>query len=222
MRYVFGEFALDDGTRQLLRAGRELPLGAKAFELLELLIRARPKVLSRTRLRQALWPATHVGPTSLHVLVSQLRGLLGDDPDDPHWIRTVHGFGYAFRGDASEEADPANDAAGPPGKARSGSWLVQGEQQWPLAEGTSVLGRSESAAVRIRTGGVSRRHARVVVSGGRAVIEDLGSKNGTFVGDERVAVSRRLVHGDVIRLGRSVRLEFRQDDEDATESESSG
>jgi pSer/pThr/pTyr-binding forkhead associated (FHA) protein len=59
------------------------------------------------------------------------------------------------------------------------------------------------------------------VGGGRAVIEDLGSKNGTFVGQEPVAASRRLKDGDVIRLGRLVRLVFRADEEDATASEAS-
>jgi pSer/pThr/pTyr-binding forkhead associated (FHA) protein len=44
----------------------------------------------------------------------------------------------------------------------------------------------------------------VVVADHRAVLEDLGSKNGTFVGDERLTGPRRLEHGDEIRLGREL------------------
>lgn len=216
MRYVFGDFVLDDGTRQLLKAGRELPLGPKAFELLELLVRARPRALSRTRLHAALWPATHVGPTSLHVLVSEVRALLGDDAQDPHWIRTVRRFGYAFRGAAAEEAGPTDPLPKGPGRY----WLTLGDREWALEQVVSVLGRGEGVEVRIESAGVSRHHARILLSGGRAQIEDLGSKNGTFVAEERVS-SQRLQDGDVIRLGRHVRVVFRQDEENATETEHS-
>ena len=56
--------------------------------------------------------------------------------------------------------------------------------------------------------GVSRHHARIVISGSEATIEDLGSKNGTYVGSELVTVPRRLDDGDQIRLG-SVVVRFR-------------
>jgi DNA-binding winged helix-turn-helix (wHTH) protein len=217
MRYVFGDFVLDDGTRQLLQAGREVPLGGKGFELLEMLVRARPQALSRTRLVATLWPQTHVGVTSLHTLVSQVRGALGDDSQDPHWIRTVHRFGYAFRGEASEEGVAANRL--PPAPARSR--LVAGERAWELPEGDSVVGRGENALVRIEKSGVSRHHARLQVRGGQVTIEDLGSKNGTFVADERITAPRALADGDVIGLGRQVRMVFRQSRENVTETEAS-
>jgi DNA-binding winged helix-turn-helix (wHTH) protein len=214
MRYLFGDFVLDEDTRLLSQAGREVPLGAKAFELLELLIRSRPRALSRTRLRLALWPATHVGPTSLHVLVSQLRAALGDDAQDPRFVRTVHSFGYAFKEQASEEGS-SDDRPSPIGRLR----ISLDDREWTLREGENILGREAGAAVRIESGGVSRRHARITVSGGRATLEDLGSKNGTSVGDERLSSPRVLRDGDRVRLGRRTRLVFRQDEEEATESE---
>jgi pSer/pThr/pTyr-binding forkhead associated (FHA) protein len=55
--------------------------------------------------------------------------------------------------------------------------------------------------------GVSRRHARLTISGGQATIEDLGSKNGTFVGDQRVEGVRALQDGEVVGIG-SVKLVF--------------
>lgn len=214
MRYRFGDFTLDGDTRQLLRGGREMALGPKAFELLELLLRARPRALSRTRLHAALWPDTHVGATSLHVLVSQLRAALGDDPDEPQWVRTVYGFGYAFRGEVSSDGPVAG---GGPGRLR----LVLDEREWPLGEGEHVLGREEGLALRIESRGVSRHHARLVVRGGQATLEDLASKNGTFVAEKRLLGPRVLADGDVIRLGRRVRLQFRERGDDDTETEAS-
>jgi DNA-binding winged helix-turn-helix (wHTH) protein len=218
MRYAFGEFVLDDDTRQLLRAGREVPLTVKAFDLLELLVRARPRALSRTRLHAALWPSTHVGAASLHTLVSQVRAALADDVHEPRWIRTVHRFGYAFRGTASEEG-AARPLAGQVASPRLR--LSLGDCEWTLTEGETVLGRAEGVPVRIEAGGVSRHHARVVVNGGEATIEDLGSKNGTFVGDDPVPSPRLLMDGDVVRLGRTVRLQFKRGEDEATESEAS-
>ena len=218
MRYRFGDFVLDGDTRLLLQAGREVPLGPKAFELLELLVRSRPRALSRTRLRAALWPATHVGSTSLHVLVSQLRAALQDDAGEPRFVRTVHGFGYAFREEATEEGA----GEGVPPAAREGgahSRISFGDQEWALREGAHILGRENGVEVKIDAAGVSRRHARITLRGGRATLEDLGSKNGTWVNEERLGAPRRLREGDVIRLGRRTKLGFRQDDEDPTESE---
>jgi len=55
VRVVFGDFALDRGNRQLLREGDETCLGPKAFELLDLLLRQRPKPVSKASIRDELW-----------------------------------------------------------------------------------------------------------------------------------------------------------------------
>ena len=136
MRYAFSDFVLDVDTRQLVRAGRAVPLSPKAFDLLELLLRERPRAVSRTRLRAALWPQTHVGATSLHVLVSQVRTVLEDEAQEPRWIRTVQRFGYAFCGSATGEGEtPAAEDAG------AACWLSSEEGDFRLREGDNVLGR---------------------------------------------------------------------------------
>jgi len=213
---VFGEFVLDAGTRQLLRAGREVALAPKAFELLDLLLRSRPRVVSRTRIVAAIWPDTHVGASSLHVLVSQLRAALGDDASEPLWIRTVDRFGYAFAGPAGDDA-PGALPAPTPGRARAR--LVGKEHEFVLGEGVHVLGRDEGAAVRAEGGGVSRQHARLAIEGDVATLEDLGSKNGTFVAGERLSSPRVLREGDEIRLGQAVRLVYYKAEEDETKTE---
>lgn len=218
MRYQFGDFALDSATRQLWRQDREVPLAPKAFELLELLILSRPAAVSKTRVRAALWPNTHVGATSLHVLASQVRAALGDDAEDPRWIRTIHRFGYAFAGAASEEGSEK-----PPGRSsgRGGARLVCDRTTYALKDGENVVGREAGLEVTLRTPSVSRRHARIVLAGGRAVVEDLDSKNGTFVGGQRVSVPTILEDGDVIRLGTRTEVVFSWAADETTEGEPS-
>ncbi len=70
-----------------------------------------------------------------------------------------------------------------------------------------VFGRDPELELFLDAPDVSRRHARIRVAGDEATIEDLESKNGTFVGDRRLGPATRLADGDSIRVG-SVRLTF--------------
>jgi DNA-binding winged helix-turn-helix (wHTH) protein/Tol biopolymer transport system component len=101
----FGEFAVDVDRRQVFRGGTEVRLGPKAFDLLELLIRNRPRALSKAQIRDQLWPRTFVSDSNLTGLVNELRAALGDEARRPLFIRTVYGFGYSFRGEASEGSE---------------------------------------------------------------------------------------------------------------------
>jgi signal transduction histidine kinase/ActR/RegA family two-component response regulator len=76
----------------------------------------------------------------------------------------------------------------------------------------AVLGRSDSATVTVEDDEVSRQHARILFLDGEFLIEDLGSRNGTFVGNEPVRTARLLHYGDCIALGPRVRLYFTQHD----------
>jgi hypothetical protein len=100
--------------------------------------------------------------------------------------------------------------------------VVHDGREWTLPDGEHVIGRGDDAAIPIAASGLSRRHARIVVREGRATIEDLGSKNGTFCGDEAVTGPRVLRDGDVIQLGRRIRLIFHQHGHDGTETETPG
>jgi hypothetical protein len=100
--------------------------------------------------------------------------------------------------------------------------LVHEGQAWPLADGEHVIGRGDESTLRLAASGLSRRHARIVVRHGRATLEDLQSKNGTFCGDDPVTAPRELRDGDVIHLGRRVRLVFHQHGPDHTETETPG
>jgi DNA-binding winged helix-turn-helix (wHTH) protein len=190
----FGPFVLDRGTRQLTREEREIHLSPKAFELLMLLAEARPKVLSKSELQHCLWPETFVAEANLSNLVAEIREALGDRARDPLFIRTAHGFGYAFCGD-SVTRGPSERGSEPP------CWLEWGRRRFPLGVGEHVVGRDPDAAIRLDQSTVSRRHARLVVTSEGVVLEDCGSKNGTFRDGERVSSPIQLANGDAIRIG---------------------
>lgn len=200
MRVAFGEFVLDTAMRQLVRSGTRVHLEPKALELLELLIARRPEAVAKIEIQRALWPDTFVSESSLTGLVAQVRKALADDRRQERFLRTVHGFGYAFIGEV---------AAGGGVEAAASARLVWEDAVFPLPPGDHVLGRSEEAQVRVEAPGVSRLHARVVVTDDGATIEDLASKNGTFVGEQRLAGPTALYDGDHIRLGRQL-LVFRR------------
>jgi pSer/pThr/pTyr-binding forkhead associated (FHA) protein len=86
--------------------------------------------------------------------------------------------------------------------------VIWQKREFPLRQGENLLGRSEDAAARIDAATVSRHHARILVSQAGATLEDLGSKNGTFLRGERLTGPRALRDGDELCLGR-IRLTFR-------------
>ena len=100
----FGDFTLDESQRQLFKGNEPVRLSPKAFHLLTLLVHARPRALSRADLQESLWPNTFVSDGNLATLVGELRSALGDDRSQSRFIRTLHGFGYAFVADLSNDA----------------------------------------------------------------------------------------------------------------------
>jgi DNA-binding winged helix-turn-helix (wHTH) protein len=205
MRILCGDWALDTESRQLVRSGDAVHVSPKAFDLLTALLRERPRALSKAELRERIWPDTFVTETSLANLIAELRSALGDEVEQPRYIRTVHRHGYAFCGAAT------NDAEAPPSRSSSGSagvHLILRDREIALTPGTHVLGREPEAAVWIDSTQVSRHHARIVVTAMGASIEDLGSKNGTFVNRVRVSGVQPLSDQDEIDLGPE-RLVFR-------------
>ena len=203
MKVQFGDFVIDSGNRQLTHAGRLVPLSPKAFDVLSLLLAERPNLVAKSALLDRVWPETaDVGDANLTVTVADLRRALGDDPRKPRFIRTVHGFGYSFCGDASELAPSgASRSEGPPREAAPSVLLSWSDQSRRLPDGAHVVGRDAGCVVWLDVPGVSRRHARIVVSGRSATIEDLGSTNGTFVDDVPVVGVQPLLDGQRIHFG---------------------
>ena len=196
-RFQFGEFTLEVGTRQLLHQGRAIHLSSKAFDLLHLLLDRRPHVVEKKELLDRLWPDTFVSDVNLATLVAELRRALQDDPAEPRYIRTVHRHGYAFSGPATENPEGSTTFFEGP----STHWVVWQNGQVRLGRGENILGRGRRVTIWLDSPSISRHHARIVVTGADAALEDLGSRNGTYVQGVKVASSTQLHDGDEIRLG---------------------
>jgi len=203
MRLVFDNHLFDGEQRILARDGQSLHLSPKAFALLELLLEARPRVLSKSAIAERLWPDASVADGSLANLVLEVRHALGDVARQPHYLRTVHGFGYAFCGAASAADALENPFANPPVYRVVSPW---GEIAFDGGE--CLIGRASECRVSLASSTVSRNHARLRIGGGAATVEDLGSKNGTYVRGEKIAVPTPIANGEHFRVG-SVDLVFR-------------
>ena len=171
-------------------------------------------MLSKAVLQQRLWPDTFVAEANLSNLIAEIRAALADSARTPAYLRTVHKFGYAFCGQASDVEVPSSAT-----DTRVVCWLEWGAKRFPLAPGAHVIGRDPDVEIRLDASTVSRRHARLVVNADRVVLEDSGSKNGTFRGRERVTTDPVvLADGDQLRIG-SVQVIFHVRAHDSTETQ---
>jgi DNA-binding winged helix-turn-helix (wHTH) protein len=200
MQVTFGGYCLDVAARQLLRGKTEVRLSPKAFDLLHVLVDSRTRAVSKAELHDRLWPGTFVTDANLAVLVAELRRALHDRSDAPKFVRTVRRFGYAFCGQISGAVDVS--------ASRRTCWIIFSGRETALHDGDNIIGRDPSATVRLDFPSVSRRHARIAVSSKGAIVEDLGSKNGTFLRKDRITSTVRLADLDELQVG-SVRLTVR-------------
>jgi len=74
----------------------------------------------------------------------------------------------------------------------------------PLLEEEATIGRTPANSIALRDGSVSAHHARVVRTPEGFLIEDVGSRNGTYVNSEKIAEQRLLADGDLVRLGKII------------------
>ncbi|HEX6098538.1 MAG TPA: FHA domain-containing protein [Thermoanaerobaculia bacterium] len=180
--FRFGEFTFDCESRQLLHNGLPRHLSPKAQQLLQLLLLARPRALSHEEIYDALWPETYVCDTNLPSIVNEVRRALGDNARSPRYIRTAHGFGYAF----CEEAAAAAPVASAIAMLRCEGSPQREASSWLLYEGENVVGRAPDVRVVIVDATVSRRHAVLTVANGEITVADLDSKNGTYVDGQKI------------------------------------
>lgn len=193
MRRRFGQFLFDGGKRRLKRGSEFVALAPRPFALLELLLERSPDAVSKDEILQRIWKGAAVSDTALTTAVGELRYALGETALRPAHLRTVHRFGYAIEGDVVEvEAD----------EPRTRAVLVGGEQRIDIDDAEIVLGRHGGPAGDVFDPSVSRHHARLRSSADGFEVEDLDSKNGTFVNGVRVTGRERLADGDELRLGR--------------------
>jgi DNA-binding winged helix-turn-helix (wHTH) protein len=197
MTFRFGSLTLDTESRALFREGRPVAISPKAFKLLQVLLEGRPRAIPKAELHQRLWPDTTVSDVNLPTLIAEIRNAIGDGARSPEFIRTVYGYGYAFHGPAATLRRDGSPASTTDRIFR----LLWGQREVALSDGENILGRGTDSLVWIDAQSVSRRHARVMVASGLATLEDLGSKNGTYVNGIRLSATVALRDGDELRIG---------------------
>ena len=196
MKYTFGRISVDASARTIVVAAEPVHLTRKAFDLLLLVLEHRGDAVSKDAIYARLWPDTFVAESSLQTLVHEIRQAIDDRGSGTSWIRTVHGIGYSFAGDVHVTAAATASAR----SVRAAAWLVRESMRLPLYPGENVLGRGVEDAIEIDLPTISRHHARITI-GESAMLEDLRSKNGTWLKGERVIEPARLADGDEIGLG---------------------
>ena len=197
----FRSFVVDEARRQLLRDGRDLHLTPKAFDTLVLLLDAAPRVVRKSELHDRLWPNGIVSDASLIGLVSEIRRVLGDQDPDARIIRSLPRVGYAFDAPVTVEATQRVEVEE---RVNIKRWLVWRARRINLVDGTNLVGRDPDSRMWLDYSTVSRRHAQIVVSDAGALLEDLGSKNGTRLRDTPVTRPTLLHDGDRIGFGRMI------------------
>jgi len=198
VKIQFADYVLDVDARTVCREAAAIHLSPKAFELLVVLIEHAGRALSKPELLERVWPDVFVSDGSLARVITEIREALGDSPHDSRIIRTVHRYGYAFAAvvvHGSPSVRPVAD------RDRPACWLTGRSRTFRLEEGEQVVGREPGLTIWLDSPRVSRRHARILVDNARATIEDLDSKNGTFVRDVRLTAPALLEAGDAIRIG---------------------
>jgi DNA-binding winged helix-turn-helix (wHTH) protein len=204
MRLRFGDCVFDPERRELTRHGAVVHTGPKLLALLQLLLDARPRALTKDEIHRSLWSGVFVSDATLTSLVTELRAAIGDNARAPILVRTLHGYGYAFCGSVSMEPATSRGERDVVHPCR----LVLGDRELSLSHGNTILGRSSDATVFVDDAGVSRHHARIVIGEHGAVLEDLGSKNGTVLNGSRIDGPTPLADGALILIGATT-LKFR-------------
>ncbi len=198
--FTLGEWLVEPAVGAISRDGQQIHLEPKVVEVLAYLAGRAGQVVSKRELIDAVWQVEVISNSRLTRVISDLRRALGDDAGQPRYVKTIPTRGYRLV--ATVRAVQAPDAI--ESEKASAFELEVAGRGYSLAEGENTLGRGADVDIRIDSEWVSRLHARIFVDGSTAHIEDLGSKNGTYLRGERLAGRAELHDGDEISVGRGV------------------
>lgn len=207
-RIQFAEFELDLAAYILRSGGERVRLEKMPMEVLILLVRASGALVERGEIQAALWGSDVFveHDAAINTAVRKIRQALGDDAERPRFVETVVGKGYRFVAclESLRSHEPPNAIASVRLAERRtfpSYSLSRGVDEFILEAGVTVLGRDPSAGIYVEHPSVSRHHARIAIDGGEAVLEDLQSRNGTFLDGRQIDAPMVIHHGAVIALG---------------------
>jgi class 3 adenylate cyclase/predicted ATPase len=108
--YIFEDYVLDTGRRELRHGNAIVRVQPQVFDLLEFLIRNRDRVVSKDDMLDAVWAGRIVSESALTTRINAARAALDDNGEDQRLIRTLHRKGIRFVGAVREEQRPADRA----------------------------------------------------------------------------------------------------------------
>lgn len=208
--FRLGGWLVQPSLNRLSRQGRTVHVEPKLMDVLVFLASRPGEVTSKEELLEAVWGRPYIAESVLSRAIAELRRALDDNAAAPDIVETIRKRGYRVIAAVEAVGAPTgNDGAGkvpdaPVGAGEAPVVLVWGQRELPFSVGSFVIGRAADAALRLRTPRASRHHARLTVGECHVSLEDLGSKNGTFVRGSRITLPTELVDGDDVTIGGEV------------------
>lgn len=193
-----GEWWVEPALHAIKRGETLRHVEPKVMAALIALARRAGEVLTKAELTDAVWQVAFISENRLVGVIADLRRAFGDDAGAPRVVETIPTRGYRL----AVPVEWSDGEATPPPPRMSHFILESADESYPLREGANIIGREVWVDVRIHSEWVSREHARIEVVGDSAVLEDLGSKNGTYHNGVRLSGRAPLHDGDEVRLGR--------------------
>ncbi len=199
--FQLGEWVVEPQLGRLTCGGGVgVNLERKVMDVLLSLARKHGRLVTRSELIDTVWGTEYISDNTLTHAIAELRSALGCDAKNPSYIETIHRRGYRLLiGGSKREATQKATVDKPPC-----FHVVTGDRSVRLGNGENLIGRIPWATVSIESLQVSRRHARIVVDGSTALLEDLGSKNGTYLNGRPLKDPTYLADDDRIGLGSHV------------------
>lgn len=114
MKYGMGDLVIDTGPQTVSRAGAPIALPKLSYDLLLVMMKAAPNVVTVDQLMREVWPGLVVSPETVSKRVTLLREALGEDSQAPRYIATLRGRGYQIVADVAMESPSDVQAAPPP------------------------------------------------------------------------------------------------------------
>lgn len=198
--FRIGEWLVRPELCEISRGGERTHLEPKVMDVLVHLAAHAGEVVSKQELTDAVWRVGYISDSRLTRVIADLRQALGDEASDPRYVETIPTRGYRLVSAVRDAAEAESDDS----DTESTFKLEVAGRGYSIASGENIIGRGADVDIRIESEWVSRVHARIVVDDERAFIEDLGSKNGTYLHGVRLTGRAELHDGDEIGVGRGV------------------
>jgi predicted ATPase/DNA-binding winged helix-turn-helix (wHTH) protein len=159
--YESGQWQVHLGRRELRSSGVAVPIGARAFEIIEVLVRSANELVTKNDLMDRIWPGAMVGENTLQVHISAIRKALGSDRA---MLKTASGRGYRLLGSwtPQHQGSPIPPAASPPAASPPAASPPARGPGAPPANNLPLIGRLIGRAA-------AARHVRDLVSAYRVV-----------------------------------------------------